>query len=474
MKVLIVNTSELAGGAAIAANRLAHALRKNGVEATMLVAEREMSPPAGPQDAASTTHTDGRQGGGDSASTTHPDGRQGGGDSASTTHTDGRPATGSPLAGSTQRADVLTATRPWRHRRHFLTERLRIWAANGGDKKSLFTVDLASDGTDITRLDCFREADVIHLHWVNQGFLSMGVIEKVLRSGKRVVWTLHDMWPATAVCHYAGDCQLFRSQCRGCPQLPPRGGRDTAAHVFRKKLEAYEGANFRVVTCSHWLEEQAHMSTLLGRKRITCIPNPLDTELFSPGDKIESRKALGLPIMRKLVLFASQKVTDERKGAGFLVEMARLIKKRRETEADANIGFISLGKQAEHLAELLSFPVYPMGYVKTQQELARIYRAADLFITPSLNDNLPNTIAEAMACGTPCVAFRTGGIPEMIDHLDNGYVANYRDCQDLATGVETVLETPGMGDAARHYAAYQYDEDRVARKYIRVYEGADE
>ncbi|MCD8301794.1 MAG: glycosyltransferase [Prevotellaceae bacterium] len=410
MKVLIVNTSEIAGGAAIAAKRLCRALNKNGAEAKMLVAQRQ-----------------------------------------------------------TDDARVVNATAEWKYQMNFTLERARIWALNKFHKRNLFAMDIASDGTDITRLREFREADVIHLHWINQGYLSMGNLRRIVRSGKRIVWTMHDMWPCTGICHYSGECLKFRSQCRECPLLASPGRRDVSYRTFQKKEELYKDADIRFVTCSHWLEEQAHTSSLLEGKSISCISNPLDTELFRPGDKVKARKALSLPLKKELILFGSQKVTDERKGMQFLAEMAQIIKKRNATETEVNIGFIVIGQHAEQLAETLSYPVYSFGYISSPDQLVDIYRAADLFITPTLFDNLPNTIVEAMACGTPCVGFRTGGIPEMIDHLANGYVANYKDCQDLADGVQYVLNTPGLGDAACHYAAYQYDENRVARKYIEVY-----
>ncbi len=411
MKVLIVNTSENAGGAAIAANRLLHALRKNGVDAKMMVATKQTDDP-----------------------------------------------------------DVVAAVPAWKYQINFTLERARIYSLNRMSRQNLFAIDIASDGTDITKTKEFGEADVVHLHWVNQGFLSFRGLKRIIQSGKRIVWTMHDMWPCTGICHYAGECANFRGECHSCPLLVKPGKRDLSNHAFRRKRILYSNADIRFVACSHWLEEQAHYSSLLRDKSITCISNPLDTEVFCPGDKVAVRKALSLPLNKKLILFASQKVTDERKGIRYLADMASIIKRRHGTETGANMGFLVMGQRAEHLAEMLSYPVYPLGYIESQEELANVYRAADLFITPALSDNLPNTIAEAMACGTPCVGFRTGGIPEMIDHLGNGYVANYKDPNDLADGVEYVLNNPSMGDAANHYAAYQYNEGRVVRKFMEVYE----
>ena len=160
MRVLIVNTSERTGGAAIAANRLMEALKNNGVKVTMLVRDKQT-----PQITVSATG-----------------------------------------------AKWLMAIR-------FLWERLVIWAATGFNKKDIWQVDIANVGTDITKTDEFKKADVIHLHWVNQGFLSMKGLKKILNSGKRVVITLHDMWYFTGICHYAGECDRFKSQCHDCPLL---------------------------------------------------------------------------------------------------------------------------------------------------------------------------------------------------------------------------------------------------------------
>ncbi len=400
----------MVGGAAIAAHRLVEALNRNGVEAKMMVGFSQTDDPK-----------------------------------------------------------VTVATPRWKYNLNFTLERAKIWMKNRLRRQNLYSIDTASDGIDITKTKEFVEADVIHLHWINQGFLSFESMKKVLQSGKRIVWTMHDMWQCTGICHYAGECTKFRTECHNCPLLTSPGKKDISNQSFRRKRILYHDADIRFVACSHWLHEQAASSALLKGKSISCIPNPLDTTLFSPGDRVEARKKLSLPLQKRLLLFGSQKVTDERKGMNYLVEMAHILKERHSLRAELNLAFLVMGQQAERLAELLSLPVYPMGYVDSTEQLVNIYRAADLFITPSLFDNLPNTIVEAMACGTPCVGFRTGGIPEMIDHLGNGYVANYKDPADLANGVEYVLEHPSLGDSAHHFASYMYDEGRITRKFLELY-----
>ena len=160
MRVLIINTAERIGGAAIAASRLMDALRNNGIKAKMLVRNKQ-----------------------------------------------------------TERVTVVSLKKSWWRIWQFLWERLVILTANRFSKHNLFAVDIANTGTDITSLPEFRQADVIHLHWINQGMLSLTDIRKILESGKPVVWTLHDMWPFTGICHYAGNCDKYKTQCQQCEQL---------------------------------------------------------------------------------------------------------------------------------------------------------------------------------------------------------------------------------------------------------------
>ena len=147
MRVLIINTSEKTGGAAIAARRLMEALKNSGVQVQMLVRDRQ-----------------------------------------------------------TDAADVVELPPSWLNMWRFIWERLVIWKANRFKRHNLFQVDLANTGTDITTLPEFKEADVIHLHWVNQGFLSLKDIRRIIDSGKPIVWTMHDQWPFTGICHYSGEC----------------------------------------------------------------------------------------------------------------------------------------------------------------------------------------------------------------------------------------------------------------------------
>lgn len=413
MKILLVNTSERTGGAAIAAGRLTKALNNNGMRATMLVREKET-------------------------------------DSISVI----------PLYNSNLSL--------W----HFLWERLRIWISNRFSRKDLFAVDIANTGNDITCLPEFRQADIIHLHWINQGMLSLQQIGRILESGKKVIWTMHDMWPCTGICHHACDCRKFTKQCNHCPYLYHGGSRhDLSYKVFEEKLQTYAKGKIYFVACSEWLKKEAEQSALLKGHLVTAIPNPINVNLYHPADKKTARRHFNLPEDGKILLFGSLKVTDKRKGIDYLIEACQLLQEKHP-ELQEQLSIAVVGNASEQIVASLPFKVYPLGYLTNDQSLRCLYNAADLFVTPSLEENLPNTIMEAMACGVPCVGFNIGGIPEMIDHLHNGYVAEYKSAQDFANGIFWALkesEYPSLSEEARRKVVSHYSESIVAKKYIDLY-----
>lgn len=416
MRILIVNTSEGIGGAAVAANRLVAALNNNGEKAMMLVRDK----------------------------------------------TEGR---------------ITTCQLPhrWLMRMRFVWDRFAVYCHLLFRREHLWEVDIAAAGADITSLREFREADVIHLAWVNQGMLSLSDIRKIVKSGKPVVWTMHDLWPATAVCHYAGACSEFTSGCADCPLLPAGKGKcNIASTVWKRKKRIYRQSNITFVACSRWLKNQAKRSALLDGMVLTDIPNPIDTNVFCPSDKAKAKQALGIEADKKVILFVAQKLTDRRKGADYLIEALQKLVTCDGIEPD-RCTVALLGGNAEELSQLIPMPVVPLGFVQGDSRLALVYNAADVFVLPSLQDNLPNTLMEALACGVPCVGFDVGGIPEMIDNRINGYVARAADSADLAEGLRWVLAEADAGllrQAAVAKAQKCYSQASVSMRYVNVYSEA--
>ena len=415
MRVLLINTSERTGGAAIACNRLMMALKKQGVRAKMLVRDKQ-----------------------------------------------------------TDRITVV-ALKPsiWLPVK-FLWERFIIFVNNRLKRKGIFLVDIANVGTDVTQMREFERADVIHLHWTNQGFVSLKVIERIVKSGKPVVITMHDMWYFTGICHYSSGCEKYKTRCEKCEQLGEgRSLTDLAKSVFEKKRKIYSQAHITFVGCSQWMADLAQQSRLTEGHTIVNIPNAIDMEVFRPISKEKARESLGVRVDKKVILFGAQRITDERKGFRYLADACRLIKERNPELAD-KIVIMVVGGDSTKIQGQLPMEIRAVRYVKEEQQMVNLYNAADLYVTPSLQDNLPNTIVEAMACGVPCVGFNVGGIPEMIDHKQNGYVAEMKNAKDFADGIEWSLTADynTLSEAAHRKALEMYSEEAVAKKYMEVYDNA--
>ena len=393
MKIVILNTSERTGGAAVAAGRLSKALKQAGIQVDKLVREDT-----------------------------------------------------------------------WLNRFRFYWERLIIFLCNHLNRKNLFAVSIANTGTDLSGHPLIKGADIIHLHWINQGFLSLRNIEELVKLNKPIVWTMHDMWPCTGICHHARDCEKFQTGCGACFFLKSEG-KDLSTSVFDKKLSLYKDANITFVGCSRWLSDRARKSYLLQEKAVLSIPNPINMEVYHPMDQNMPRGLLGLPSGKKLLLFGALNVTDKRRGIDFLIEALRKLEKQ-------DVELVVFGQVKDDIRGLFPVPIHSMGYLSDESKIVALYNAVDMFITSSLEENLPNTIMESMACGTPCVGFATGGIPEMIDHRVNGYVANYKDAGDLACGIRWVLEhedRQALSDACVKKVRDNYTEEVVARQYIALY-----
>lgn len=415
MKVCLLSTSEKNGGAAVACNRLLKALCKEGVEVKMLVRDKQTSD-----------------------------------------------------------ENVISVNTSWIKRKinkfRFLWERIVIWRINCFSRENLFSVSVANSGTDITQYTEFKEADIIHLHWINQGFLSLCDIKKITQSGKPIVWTMHDMWPFTGICHYAGNCEKFQIECGNCLFLKCPSAEDLSFQVLLKKQHLnYDKITF--VACSRWLANIAQKSHLLRNVQVKSIPNPIDTIIFSPQDKKNMRKKFGLPIEKSVILFGAVKLSDPRKGFEYFCKAMELLA-QNYSELEEKLELVFLGEAKVNLPTLIPYKTNFVGYLRSTEEIVSLYSAVDIFVIPSLEDNLPNTVMESMACGTPVVGFNTGGIPEMIDHKINGYLAKYKDCKDLMNGIYWTLfdaDYSILSLNACNKVVEKYSEKIVADQYIELY-----
>ena len=394
MKVLIVNTSEHTGGAAVAANRLMKALINNGVKAKMLVRDKE--------------------------------------------------------------TDSLTVIGMNHHiaaEWYFLYERLQIWICNLFHRKNLFKVSTASTGFDITRLPEFQEADIIHLHWINQGFLSLSSIENILKSRKPVVWTMHDMWEATAICHHAYECTNYQSECHHCPFLYSPGKHDLSNKVFHKKqrLTAYP---IHYVAVSNWLAERAKQSALIGKQPIHVIPNSISPSQFSMIN----------------VAFGAARIDDDIKGLSYLLDALRiLISERGYKSNDIRLLLFGGIKDESKLNEIPVEYTY-FGYVNDHSRMSQIYSAANVVVSSSLYETFGQTLIEAQLCGCIPVAFNNSGQSDIIHHKEDGYLADYLSAGSLADGMEWAFNARIEPRDQKKGVVRRYAESVVAAQYIHLYQ----
>ena len=331
--------------------------------------------------------------------------------------------------------------------------------------KQLFSPHwLPSDiGDRVARLN----PDLLNLHWTSAGYLK---IEALAKFKQPLVWTLHDMWSFTGGCHYNEDCDKYTANCGACPILGSNKEADLSRQIWQRKHKSWQDLNLTIVTPSRWLGDCAKSSSLFGDRRVEVIPYGLDLETYRPIDRATARKLLKLPQDKQLVLFLSLNATsDRRKGFQLLQPALQQLSQSGQNELELMVVGAS---QPENPPEL-GFKAHYLGIMRDALTLALAYSAADVFVAPSIQDNLPNTVLEAIACGTPCVAFKIGGMPDMIEHQANGYLASPFETEDLARGIGWVLEDgdrlQNLSTFARSKAEREFALEIQARRYQTLY-----
>jgi len=327
-------------------------------------------------------------------------------------------------------------------------------------------------GINVSNNDIVKEADIINLHWINEGFLSLKSISLLSALKKPLVFTLHDMWAFTGGCHYNNGCEKYLNNCGNCPSLRFRKEYDCSSTIYNIKSTTYKDLNLSVVTPSNWLNSEAKKSSLFHDNKIQTIHYPINTEIFKPSEKLNSCKELNLPLDKSLILFGAMDLTNERKGIKYLISALKIISKYH-SEYLENTNIVILGSSGEMDLSKIPFGVHLLGKITNENKLVNCYNAADIYVAPSLQDNLPNTVIESLSCGTPVVAFNTGGMPDMIEHLKNGYLAELKSSEDLAAGIVALLSDPGlllkMREKCRNDALEKFNETNIVNQYSAFY-----
>ena len=327
-------------------------------------------------------------------------------------------------------------------------------------------------GRNISNLKLLKSADIIHLHWINHAFLRPRDIAKLSKLNKPIVWTFHDSNAFTGGCHVRYDCDHFLKECGHCPVLKQPASNDWSHKIWLQKQKSYSNLKFTAIAPGRWMADSIRMSSLLRSNKIANIPNTLDTQIFKPLDKLEARKILGLSTEKFILMsgFMPSRM-DMHKGTSYLINAIELLAENYNIDPE-KMELIIFGNRDEKNVPDFSIQTTFLGTITDDEKLAQCYSAADVFLAPSLEDNLPNTVMESLACGTPVAAFRTGGIPDMVQHKENGYLAEYRSAADLARGIAWIYSADRhlLNANARKKIMNHFSEKVIALKHIELYE----
>jgi glycosyltransferase involved in cell wall biosynthesis len=319
-------------------------------------------------------------------------------------------------------------------------------------------------GTNISRYELIRSADVIYLHWVQGGYLNFAGYRQLARLGKPVIIFMHDMWTITGGCHHSFSCEKYMTQCSDCPMFKKKGIIDWVNLEFRRKRKLYSGyQNLYFVSPSKWLYDCAKKSFLTKDKPVYHIPNIVDSSLFKPVGKMFARKFLNIDENETVIAFGAFEISSAYKG---WLELMKAINILHTGKSVKDLTVLVFGASFnKKIADTVPFKTHFMGFLKDEYSTVLVYNAIDVFVTPSLADNFPTTVLECQSCGTPVVGFEVGGIPEIIKHKENGYLAKYKDADDLANGIRFCLENKIKG-----YLLPQFSMSNLIQKHIELIE----
>lgn len=313
------------------------------------------------------------------------------------------------------------------------------------------------------------DPDIVHLHWICNGFLNPADLAGFR---KPVVWTMRDMWPFTGGCHYSQECDRYIQSCGACPHLSSTREEDLSRKVWKLKNSAWKDFEMSPVAISSWLAQCARQSSLFGKYGVHVVPNALDETTFKPEEKEAARKTLGLPSDKRIILFGSLGgPTYPRKGLNHALRACRIL-------SDMGWGgssmLVAFGTMEPDQKMDLGMEYRTLGRFDNDETLSLLYSAGDVILVPSIQEAFGKSAMEAMACKTPVVCFDTTGLKDIVDHMVNGYRARCFEDEDLARGMEWILEDEGrrtaLSERCREKVLREYTLTRHAERYMNIYE----
>ena len=415
MRILHLSTDDVTGGAPRAAYRLHVGLRRLGCDSSMFVAQRKSNDPS--------------------------------------------------VLDFTPPRDFLSR-RLRRIRGKKIKRSIRRYCRSSDDVYELFTDDRSEHGSNVT--EQLPLCDVLNLHWI-AGFIDYRTFFAAVPRHTPMVWTLHDMNPFTGGCHYDNGCGKWRGSCGACPQLGSSDPADLSRQIWERKREAFakiDPGQLHIVTPSLWLAAEAEQSYLLRQLPVRVIPYGVDVEEFAPRNRSFARDVIGVPQHARVILCVANFLANRRKGFNLLAKA--LV---RVTDIDS-LFLISVGNGKPAVDAKIAH--LHLGTIENNRLLSLVYSAADIFVIPSLQDNMPNTVLESLACGTPVVGFAVGGIPELVRPGITGLLVPFDNVDELRTAIGNLLKDTAMraemSANCRRIAEEQYALEVQTRRYIELYQ----
>ncbi|WP_026969088.1 glycosyltransferase [Algoriphagus terrigena] len=339
-----------------------------------------------------------------------------------------------------QRRPALFGLSKWAVLKAKLNNRLHKLVVKYDQKQyGLFTYPIM--GTDVAGHECVKRAEVIYIHWVQMGFMTLDGLETLIKTGKQIIFFMHDMWSITGGCHNSFDCAGYQTDCSNCPILD--SSKSLASMQLRRKEAVFNHENVSFISPSRWLKDCAERSIATAGRPVHYIPNYFNSRYFVPQDKVAAKQKLGIDPDVRVLLFGAVNLFSAYKGFEYL-EQALNYFPEIYTEDRLQILIFGEGSEAD-IQDRFPYPVKFLGYLNDEKDIAQAYGATDVFVIPSVADNQPTMVVESLACGVPVVGFETGGIPDMIRHRSNGYLAASRNYRDLAEGIKYCLEESIQG-----------------------------
>jgi glycosyltransferase involved in cell wall biosynthesis len=417
MKIVHLNKNDKDGGAARAAYRLHRGLRRAGHDSIMVVASRTSDDPA--------------------------------------------------VIAVQRPMDLIS--RIWRGARQYrIAQDFRRYRASRPSGYDLFSDDRTE--YTVTLVNQMPLCDVVNLHWVS-GFVDHRYFFDHVPRKRPVVWTLHDMNPLTGGCHYNLGCVHYLHGCKACPQLGSARPRDLSSAIWKRKNKVYsrvDRSQLHIVAPSRWLATEVQQSPLLSAFPVTVIPNGIDVDdIFVPRDQAPIRDLLGIPRTARVVLFVAETTDSRRKGFQFLLDALS-----RTAQDVSHLFLLSVGSNTPHID--LPIPWLHLGSIDNDRFLSMAYSAADLFAICSVQDNLPNTVLEAMACAIPVIGIAVGGIPDMVRDEITGLTVPPGQPDALARAMYRTLNDEPLrkrfASDGRRIAVAEYSVSLQARRYAALYD----